>query len=228
MAGQRPQTSVALDRDEVWKTIDRERLRLAELLEGLAQEEWQRPSLCTGWTVRDVAAHLTLQQVGLVEALSMFIRARGNVNRGIYESACRRAAARSTEQLIAEIRGMAGSRRHNAGLTYQETLIDILVHGQDIAIPLGRRHDMPPDAAAVAASRTWTMRWPPPFPAVRLMAGVKLTATDTDWTVGQGPEVRAPIGAILLLSAGRLAALPELSGDGAPELANRLQAALAP
>jgi uncharacterized protein (TIGR03083 family) len=129
-----------------------------------------------------------------------------------------------TEQMIAEIRGMVGSRRHNFGVTYRETLIDILVHGQDIAIPLGRRHDMPPEAAATAASRVWTMRWPPPFPAKRRIEGFRLTATDTPWSVGHGPEVRAPIAAILLLSTGRLAALPQLSGEGAPDLTARLSA----
>ena len=57
-------------------------------------------------------------------------------------------AAWPTGQIIAEIRGMTGSRRHNIGVTYLETLTDILVHGQDIAIPVGRHHDMPPRAAA--------------------------------------------------------------------------------
>jgi hypothetical protein len=70
-------------------------------------------------------------------------------------------------------------RRHNLGVTYLETLIDILVHAQDIAIPLGRRHDMPPAAAAVAASRVLSMRWPPPPPSARRLAGFRLTATDT-------------------------------------------------
>jgi uncharacterized protein (TIGR03083 family) len=121
---------------------------------------------------------------------------------------------------------MIGSRRHNIGVTYLETLTDILVHGQDIAIPLGRRHDMPPQAAAVAASRVLSMRWPPPFAAARKVAGFRLTATDTSWSVGEGPMGQGPMGAILLVCAGRLAALPQLSGEGAPGLATRLSAPL--
>ena len=119
---------------------------------------------------------------------------------------------------------MAGSRRHNIGVTYLETLTDILIHGQDIAIPLGRRHDMPPQAAARAASRLLSMRWPPPPPASRRLASYRLTATDTPWSAGEGPEVSAPIGVILLVCAGRLAALPRLSGEGAGDLAARLSA----
>jgi hypothetical protein len=56
--------------------------------------------------------------------------------------------------LTAEIRGMIGSRRHNIGVSYKEKpLTDILVHGQDIAIPLGRSLDSDPEAAAFAGSR---------------------------------------------------------------------------
>jgi uncharacterized protein (TIGR03083 family) len=55
----------ALGRDQIWQVIDEQRLSLAGLLEQLSDEEWRQPSLCAGWTVRDVAAHLTLQQLGL-------------------------------------------------------------------------------------------------------------------------------------------------------------------
>ena len=94
----------------------------------------------------------------------MMLRYRGDTDRAIRECARQRAAALSTGQIIAAIRATAGSRRHNFGVTYREALIDILVHAQDVAIPVGRRHPMPPEAAAAAVTRIWTMRWPPPFP----------------------------------------------------------------
>ena len=65
------------------------------------------------------------------------------------------------------------------------------------------------------------MRWPPPLPAARKVAGFRLTATDISWSAGAGPEVRAPMGVILLVCAGRLVALPQLSGEGARDLAAR-------
>jgi uncharacterized protein (TIGR03083 family) len=210
--------------DHVWQAIDAHRLQVAGLLAQLSEDEWRRPSLCAGWTVRDVAAHLTLQQVGLGGVIGMLLRERGNLDQKIHAAACGRAAALSTAEMIAEIRGMVGSRRHNAGVTHCETLIDILVHGQDIAVPLGRRLDMPPDAAAAAATRMWSTRWPPPFPATKKMRGYRLTATDTSWSVGAGPDVHAPIAAIVLLCTGRLAALSQLSGEGAVDLAARLSA----
>lgn len=220
MTGEQLASDDVMDRDQVWQVIDAQRLSLAGLLEQLSADEWRQPSLCTGWTIRDVAAHLTLQQLGLGGAMGMMARWRGSLDRTIRDAACRRAA-QPTEQIIEQIRGTAGSRRHNIGVTYLETLTDILVHGQDIAIPLGRRHDMPPRAAAVAASRVLSMRWPPPLPAARKVAGFRLTATDISWSAGEGPEVRAPMGAILLVCAGRLVAVPQLSGEGARDLAAR-------
>jgi uncharacterized protein (TIGR03083 family) len=208
----------------VWQAVDAQRLQVADLLAQLSEDEWRRPSLCTGWTVRDVAAHLTLQQVGLGGVIGMLLRERGNLDQKIHAAACRRAAALSTAEMIAAIRGMVGSRRHNAGVTHRETLIDILVHGQDIAVPLGRRLDMPPAAAAAAATRMWSTRWPPPFPATKKMRGYRLTATDTPWSAGAGPEVHAPIAAIVLLCTGRLVALSELSGEGAADLTALLSA----
>jgi uncharacterized protein (TIGR03083 family) len=216
--------TTVMNRDQVWQAIDAQRRSLADLLDDLSADEWRQQSLCAGWTVRDVAAHLTLQQLGLADMLAMMVKWRGNVDQAIHDWACRRAMALSTERIIAEIRGMIGSRRHNVGVTYLETLIDILVHGQDIAIPLGRRHDMPAAAAAVAASRVLTMRWPPPQPSARKVAGFRLTATDTPWSAGEGPQVHGPMAALLLVSAGRLVALPQLSGAGAADLGARLSA----
>jgi uncharacterized protein (TIGR03083 family) len=222
MSDTQPTAPVDMSRDRLWQVIDAQRTSLADLLEDVSDDEWRRPSLCAGWTVRDVAAHLTLQQLGLADLIGMMGRWRGSLDRTIHHMACLRAEALPTERIIGEIRGMVGSRRHNFGVTFLETLTDILVHGQDIAIPLGRRLDMPPEAAAVAAGRVLSMRWPPPLPSARKLAGFRLIATDLSWSTGEGPEVRAPMGTILLVCTGRLAALPQLSGDGAPDLTARL------
>jgi uncharacterized protein (TIGR03083 family) len=209
--------------DDVWQVIDAQRLALAGLLEDLSDDEWRQPSLCTGWTVRDVAAHLTLQQLRVRDSMGVMLRWRGTMDRTIANEARRRAAL-STERLIAEIRGMVGSRRHTAGVTEKETLTDILVHSQDIAIPLGRTLSMPAGAAAVAASRCLSMRWPPPLKASRIARRFRLTATDTTWTGGDGPEVRGPMAALLLVITGRRVALAQLTGPGVDELGTRLPA----
>lgn len=145
--------------DAVWAAIDRERLDLADLLDDLAPEEWERPSLCAGWRVRDEAAHLALAQTGAARAALDLLRAGGRLQRMIHDTAVRHAAL-PPAQLTGRIRGMAGSRRTAPGVTPLEPLVDVLVHGQDIAVPLGRSRTMPVEAATTAATRVWDMPWP--------------------------------------------------------------------
>ena len=208
----------ALATDRLWEVVTAHRVAVADLLDGLAAEQWDRPSLCAGWTVRDVAAHLTLQQLGLRDVVGTMLHWRGTMDRTIADAARRRAAAWSTAQIAANIRDTAGVRRPNLGVTPLETLTDILVHSQDIARPLGLPLDLPTDASAASATRSLTMRWPAPLPSVRIVRRFTLTATDLDWSAGTGPQVSGRISVLLLIICGRIAALPQLSGDGVPDL----------
>ncbi len=207
--------ALAMSADAVWAAIDEERRRLVELVERLSDDDWSRPSLCADWQVRDVVAHLALAQAGLWWSLAEMIRARGNLDRMVSGTA-RRHARRPADELIGQVRSMIGSRRRAPGVSHFEPLIDVLVHTQDIAIPLGREHAMPVESAAVAASRIWTMPWPlsKAFNARSRLRGLRLCATDTDWSVGEGAPVEGPIRALLLLLAGRGACRDELSGEG--------------
>jgi uncharacterized protein (TIGR03083 family) len=207
--------------DELWAAIDAQRLRTIDLLSTLTPADWSHRSLCDGWTVRDVAGHLTLQQMTLGAALRLALKHPGvHSMNWIIQTSGRDQAALPTEQIIAEIRGMVGSRRHNFGVTPRETLIDIVVHGQDIAIPIGRSLPVPPEAAATAATRVWECRGtrmskvfePVPYD------GLRLVADDVDWSVGAGPELRGPMLSLLLLLTGRRVVLPQLNGPGAAVL----------
>ncbi|WP_068924305.1 maleylpyruvate isomerase family mycothiol-dependent enzyme [Planobispora rosea] len=216
-----------MNRDEVWQAIDHERSTLADLFDDLSAKEWETASLCDGWRVRDVAAHLTLAHgASLLQMASWMLRARGSMNRMIHDTAVQQAEL-PVERYSALLRAMVGSRKTAApGLTPFEPLIDVLVHGQDITIPLGRDRPMPPRAAAAAATRAWERKgWP--FWAKRRMSGFELVATDHSWSVGQGRRVEGSIGTILLVLTGRTAALPHLSGPGAADLRARLSPAAA-
>ena len=215
----------ATETDDLWAGIDDQRARTAALLEGLTPEQWAHPSLCEDWTVRNVAAHLTMQQQRVRDALGFMVRhprmlRSVALNDFILKAGILQAEALSTEQIIAGIRNGIGSRRHNPGLTPLETLTDILVHSQDIAIPLGVDVPMRPSLCALAASRRWDTRdtWLASVNRRLPWTNCRLSATDTDWSRGQGPEVTGPIGAILLLLTGRTAALEQLAGEGANAL----------
>jgi len=209
-----------MDRDEVWRTIDQQRAELADLMESFTDADWETPSLCEGWRVREVGAHLTLAQTGLLEAVGATVRARGSFNRMIHDTAVRQAERPVAEYPVL-LRAMVGSRRKAPFVSDLEPLIDQLVHGQDMVVPLGRTREMPPAAAAAAAQRAWDLNWP--FRVKKRLHGFRLAATDHPWSVGEGAVVEAPIQALLMLVSGRHVVLPELSGPGADELRARLQ-----
>jgi uncharacterized protein (TIGR03083 family) len=212
-----------LDEESAWAVIRAERLSLADLLAELSAAEWDQASLCAGWRVRDVAAHVALapQAPAVASMLAGLVRARGSFDRLNHDMSVQHAQSRTPAQLVAELREHAGSRRLPVVTNYRNILFDVLVHGQDVAVPLHRRREMPRDAAAAGATRVWTMGWP--FWARRRLAGLRLVATDVDWSVGEGADVTGPIEALLLVLTGRTAAaLPRLSGSGSTRLADRV------
>ncbi|MDG5806053.1 maleylpyruvate isomerase family mycothiol-dependent enzyme [Streptomyces ossamyceticus] len=190
----------ALDTDELWRVVDRERASSADLLEDLGPEEWETRTRCGDWRVRDVAAHLTLAaRFSAGQVVREMLRARGNWNRMIHDSAVREAEL-PTAEVVTNLRSGTGSRRLAPVTTPREPLLDLLVHGQDIALTVGRLREMPLAAARDSADRVWTMRIPPrPWPLPRTW----LIATDIEWARGSGQEVRGPIAALLLHLTGR-------------------------
>jgi len=195
---------------------------MAELLAGLSEAEWEQPSLCAGWRVRDVGAHVTLIPIPASPGSLVvdFAKARGNYARW-NTVASRRRAARTPAQLVQAFRTTAESRSVPWPANPANVMWDILVHAQDIAIPLGIDFPTPPDAGAAAATQIWELRWPLWFGAKRRLGSFRLTATDAYWSIGTGPEIAGPITAILLLLTGRTeAATPLLAGGGVRSLAN--------
>ncbi len=216
-----------MDDDEIWTAIDDQRTRVADLVEGLSDAQLDHPSLCDGWTVRDVAAHLTLQELTLLDGLRVTLRHPGSLNSTINRSARAEAAAITQAEAVARIRAMRGNRRHNVGVTIRETLVDVLVHGLDMAVPLGLDLEVPAAAAAEAASRIHGFRGRGLSRVFRRVPiwGYRLVATDHPWAAGDGPEVRGPMVSLLLLLTGRTVRLEELAGPGAERLRGELAAA---
>lgn len=194
-----------MDEERSWTIIAEERRALADLLDGRSPAEWEAPSLCAGWRVRDVVAHVALTPLhpGVGGMLAGAVRARGDFHRLNHDLAVAHAA-RPTSQLVDELREHAASRRRPPITSLANLLFDVPVHVQDVAIPLGLEHEVPLDAARAGVERVWRMGWP--FHARRRLRGTRLVATDSDWTAGEGTEVRGPTAALLLLLTGRDAA----------------------
>ena len=210
-----------MDTEQAWAVIASQRRSLADLLEPLSAEQWELPSLCDRWRVRDVAAHVSMVALPPSPAamLGEAVRARGSFHRLNHDVAVR-AARRPVADIAAALRQHADSRRLPVVTNYRNVLFDVLVHGQDIALPLGMDRPMPTSAAVAGAERVWTMGWP--FWAQRRLRGIRLVADDADWAAGSGAEAKGPISALLLVLTGRPAGVPALRGPGADEAAARL------
>ncbi|MDT5094503.1 MAG: hypothetical protein QOH60_3866 [Mycobacterium sp.] len=208
-----------MDREKTWRAIEQERLGLADIVKSLTDEQLNTASLCGEWRVRDVAAHVALLAQPSVWAFAIAAaRAGGRFNKANQDMAVRHAE--SGVDLAGELRTYAGSRRLPRYTNYRNALFDVLVHGQDIAIPLGLERQMPIEAAAAGAETVWAMGFP--FRTKRRFSDMRFVASDADWSAGCGIVVTGPIEAILLVLTGRAVALSRLAGPGHRELVQRL------
>ncbi|MFC9439982.1 maleylpyruvate isomerase family mycothiol-dependent enzyme [Nocardia sp. NPDC057030] len=195
--------------------VARERADLAELLGTLTDEQWNSESLCAGWRVRDVAAHLLYEVTPPLTYTLETLRAGGSFDR-INARYVERWRDRPIDELLAAFRK---TRRGGFPTRFAPriALADTLIHHQDIRRPLGLRRTVP------APHLLTLLRHPDPFlrPWAR-MRGLRFTATDVDWERGSGPAVEGPGEAIVLAVAGRPAALTDLDGAGVDILRGRL------
>jgi uncharacterized protein (TIGR03083 family) len=187
----------------IWGYIDEQRADLADLLDTLTSDQWNTPSLCPGWTVRDVAAHITHSTTNWGRLTYELVRSGFRFDAVTLRMA--REDRRSPEEIVAAMRAMVGGRRRPPGTAVTDPLMDVMVHGQDIAIPLGIQRHMPTVPAVIVAKRLWKMGFP--FKARQRFADVQFSATDAEFTVGQGRDVRGPIADIVMTLAGRPAGL---------------------
>lgn len=213
-----------MDKARMWSGVEQGRLRLADFLDGLRPEDWERESLCEGWRVRDVAAHLAGNaRFGVKDWLREAVRARGNFNRMVLESG-KRLGAEPPAEIVASLREHAASRQvpPAPGAGPDSTIMDVLTHTQDIALVFGHQAEIPPEDAVAGLGSLWKLRFP--FNPRKQLAGVRMVAEDADWAVGEGPEISGPASAFLLLLTNRPAAYEQLKGPGL-ELARKRQAA---
>jgi len=203
--------------DDVWAALALARASFVDLVAELDPADWELPSLCAGWRVHEVAAHLTLAptagRAALVRGLA---RAHGRFDR-MMDLLTRQAATRPREQILADLRAAVGSHRLAPGTTSRVALVDALVHTQDVAVALGLDVPAPPVAAREAAERVWAVSFP--FRARSRLGGFRLVASDVPWQRGGGPQVTGSMTVLLLLLTGRPAALARLDGLGVGRLA---------
>lgn len=198
-----------------------EREDLLDLLGTLTPEQWRAPSLCAGWSVHDVVAHvLSYEELGPRQLAARF--ARGSFRFGrVNAVGLREYADRSPAELTDLLRRHLTPTGLTAGLGGAIALTDGLIHHQDIRRPLGLPRAVPAERVRPALR---TALFAPTLLGVVRVRDVRLVATDLDWAFGRGPEVRGTAEALLMTVAGRRGIAAELSGPGRERIARRLGA----
>jgi uncharacterized protein (TIGR03083 family) len=204
-----------------WTDVHQERQALLDLLETLKPEQWDVPSLCTEWRIRDVVGHMVSEtRMTVAQAGWGFITSGFRINRYIAKDAQRRGAA-PVAKLLEDFRGAVLVRTHLPGLSSLSMLEDIVIHQLDIRRPLEQDRCIPNGRMIPVAGDLWTNRF---FPGPKLFQGIRAIATDADWSAGKGVDVTGPIEALVLTLAGRFTVLDQLQGDGTTALRMRVDA----
>ncbi|MCF3120941.1 maleylpyruvate isomerase family mycothiol-dependent enzyme [Streptomyces arenae] len=193
------------DTDLVRAGIAAERRELADLFDGLSADQWDAPSLCAGWRVREVAAHMSLGfRHSLTRTLAEVVKARGSLHRMTDRCARKDAAAFTTAELAALLRDNAHHPWTPPVGGYPSALGHDVVHGLDVTVALGLERKVPLDRVRVLLDHVTpkSLRF---FGADA--TGVELRADDLDWTFGSGAPVHGTAQDLLLVAYGRR--LPE-------------------
>jgi len=198
-----------------------ERRLTAGLLDGLTDEQWETPSLCDGWSVREVVAHLLMPfSVSLPRMALMLARSGFDLDKTSDRFA--RREQRTNAELAAALRANAEHRFTPPGLGPEAPLTDIVVHTQDISRPLGIPTPIPAEHAHVVLDFLVSPKAVRGFVPAGLTEGLTFTSVDTGWLHGSGSEVTGSATDLMLAIAGRRGAIDALSGNGVEVLRSRL------
>jgi uncharacterized protein (TIGR03083 family) len=183
-------------------------------LRTLNPDDWGAPSLCEGWRVRDVVAHLLYDTTPLPRYLLEAAKVGFSAHR-MNARAVKGSSGTDFAQLVDALERSIGGGSF-ATLVPSLALADALIHHQDIRRPLNRPRAIPPERVLSVLDH------PDPFASPRRRTrGLRFAATDVFWSRGDGPEVRGTGEAIVMAIAGRSAAIDDLSGDGVDVLRTR-------
>lgn len=204
---------------DTWKMIREERAALVDALGKLSDPDWDKPSLCTGWSVRDVVAHMVA--TAYMTPPKFFAKMIGsgfNFQTMTRKEIAGYQAGRSDAELVELLRARIDARTAPPGPA-PSWLGETIVHGEDIFRALGGYRDHPAEHLVAVANFYQGSNLL--IGAKNRIAGVTLRATDTDWRHGTGPEASGPMVALVMAMTGRKPALDDLTGEGVGVLRSR-------
>jgi uncharacterized protein (TIGR03083 family) len=196
---------------DMWPAIHAERKALGGDLAALGTTQWSTPSLCRDWTVQDVLAHMTATAIITPATFFPKMIASGFSLTRMQAKDITKEKGSSPADTLARFEAVVNSKKGPPGPT--DTMLgETIIHAEDIRRSLGLAHVYPTDAVVQVVEFYKNSNLI--IGAKRRIAGLKLGATDTDWTLGAGPEVAGPVISLLMAMTGRKAVLDDLTGDG--------------
>lgn len=197
----------------IWPVVHDERQALIDDLASIASEQWRTSSLCPGWDVHDVVAHLIdtakTTRRGFIQRM---LAAGFDFDHDNAVGVTRERASDPVETL-ARFRSVR-LRTSTPPAALETRLVEAFVHGEDIRRPLRIFRAYPPEHVATALDSQ--VKTSVKFGGGKEIArGWRLVATDTGFEHGEGPEIHALAITLLLATSGRYVACEELTGPGA-------------
>jgi uncharacterized protein (TIGR03083 family) len=217
MAGGEQTRCMAAASVDTWGEVRRLRLEIADEIAMLSPEQWDMPSWCAGWRVRDVLGHLVQNAEATLRSMSWQLLRSGFRPNHAVDCMARALGGDPVPELAERLRGAAGVRFRIPGVPAELPLGDLVVHSADAMRPAGLVPD-PPLADVLVVLDTYK-KWSRRLVHAAPHQGVSLTATDADWHTGSGPEVRGKAVDLLLLMANRRQVVDRLEGPGVAQLA---------
>lgn len=197
---------------DVREAIAAERHELAAVLTGLSAEMWDAQTLCAGWRVREVVAHMTMPfRYSTPRFVVELLKARGNFNRMADRCARRDAASLPADELAAALRDNASHPWKPPGGGLEGALTHDVIHGLDFTVPLGIDRQVPEDRMRIVLRGLGTSKGLKFFGVD--LRGIELRADDIDWTFGSGTPMSGTAQDLALVLCGRRLPTGRLRGE---------------
>ena len=203
-----------------WNDVKADRERFADYLETLDAADWETESLCQGWTVKGVTTHLLVTTtMSKGQVFGSFLKAGFNLDKMNAKLIAQMTAALSTDEIIAKTRATAGSASAPPGLKPLGVFSEVLTHTADISLAVGKPLDLPPEHYVIGLDYLKGVQ--PVLGCKKRIEGLRLHATNADWSTGEGPLVEGPAKILVTAMTGRRATLDQLTGEGVEVLRGR-------
>jgi uncharacterized protein (TIGR03083 family) len=204
-------TPPATDDTGLQPAVAAEFTSLADLLAGASPAQWDTPSLCAGWRVREVVAHLTMAaRYSEAEFMAELRRCDFDFTRLSNEVAGRDASL-PADELVASLRSEVMRRWTPPGGGYHGALNHVVIHGLDVTVPLGVPRRSPDKTIRVVLDDLADGDGHAHFGTV--IDGRRLEASDLEWSHGSGPVLRGAAGDLALAMCGRAVPAGRLRGE---------------